>query len=142
MKNLDINQLDLVPIVRTGITQMTEIVVKFDQDAEIRPIQVDTLRALINQYFMRKCNDYSRTTHKYEFKKIDVRVMNGLVSVALETGLKADEDTLASLIGRNSVHAFIHSKGGIRAHGKVVQSAKRSRKYRGLNNVLYINYAY
>ena len=49
----------------------------------------------------------------YEFKAWEVKEYESFVSVLLETGLKGDEGTWASIIARDRAHLFIGKRGGI-----------------------------
>jgi hypothetical protein len=53
----------------------------------------------------------------YEFKtiSIDIRPSSDLLFLAVETGLKGDEGTLASILGRDRYHWMIRERGGLRA---------------------------
>ena len=51
---------------------------------------------------------------KYEFKQFEVTDHEwGTVSVALETGMKGDEGTLAAIFARDYCHIFIGPRGAI-----------------------------
>ena len=49
----------------------------------------------------------------YEFKEWEVKENEYFVSVLLETGLKNDEGTWASIIARDRAHLFVGKRGGI-----------------------------
>lgn len=50
---------------------------------------------------------------RYEIKTLDVKENEYFVSVVIETGLKDDEGTMASIICRDRAHVFVGKRGGI-----------------------------
>lgn len=51
---------------------------------------------------------------RYEVKRKEVdEVTENIVSLFIQTGLKGDEGTMASILCRDTVHLFIGKKGGV-----------------------------
>ena len=78
---------------------------------------------------------YGSTKDSYEIKKFDVRVTESdvlknykFVSVAIETGLKNDEGTMASLLARERALIFIGKNGGMK-HAQWRSTKNKKTKY-------------
>ena len=52
-------------------------------------------------------------SEKYEIKEWEVVEYDSFISVVVETGLKGDEGTWASIIARDRAHLFVGTHGGI-----------------------------
>ena len=52
-------------------------------------------------------------TDNYEVKEFTIQECEFFVSVVIETGMKNDEGTYASIFARERVHIFIGKRGGI-----------------------------
>lgn len=65
---------------------------------------------------------------KYEFKRFEVQEHElGYVTVAIETGLKDDEGTMAEVYAREYCYLFVGERGGVTwyKHNKNGKSVKR-----------------
>ena len=74
----------------------------------------------------------------YEIKQFDVRVSDYTTSVVIETGLKGDEGTMASIIARDRAMIFIGKNGGMK---HVVKGANNLKPTKYLSQAFY-DYTY
>ena len=62
---------------------------------------------------IRKLAEDHLYSDSYEIKEWDIKENEYFVSVVVETGMKNDEGTLASILCRDRAHLFIGKRGGI-----------------------------
>lgn len=76
-------------------------------------------------------------TDNYEVKEFTIQDYEFFVSVAIETGIKNDEGTYASIIARERVHIFVGKRGGITypVHTNKGQVQRRLKSYESLLTV-------
>lgn len=79
---------------------------------------------------------YGHTKGSYEIKKFEVRQLDDCrrVFLVVETGLKGDEETFASILGRDYRHIMIGTSGGV----ELLNPKKKGRTInRGMFHVLH-----
>jgi hypothetical protein len=108
-----LEKLDLWKETKEALTLHTEVEWRQDAGGSLNPAQEASIARLMNRYFERHC--LSRP-ERYEFKEVRIHELAyGSISVVLEVGSRTDEGTMASVLCRSRVHAFIGRKGGFRA---------------------------
>lgn len=99
-----------------------------DTIPEMSKSQKGTIKAL---YHLAVSRDMFGDTDRYEFKKLELSMLEDSKTIQFlcETGLIGDENTMASILARNTRQIFVGKKGGVSAY----KFNEKNRKVRRLN---------
>ena len=73
----------------------------------------DSQRNKINMIRKQAVNLHGDFSKNYEIKQWEIEEFETFVSLIVEVGLIGDENTYASIYGRDRLHVFIGKKGGV-----------------------------
>lgn len=73
----------------------------------------DSQRNKINMIRKQAVNLHGDFSKNYEIKQWEVEEYETFISLVVEVGMIGDENTYASIYGRDRLHVFIGKKGGV-----------------------------
>lgn len=100
----------------------------------------DSQRNKIEMIRKQAVNLHGDFSKNYELKQWEIEEYDTFVSLVVEVGMIGDENTYASIYGRDRLHVFIGKKGGVTLpiyrHNKTIYKPFKKMSY-GDNNFKY-----